>query len=1184
MGMNGMGGTAANGNAGGVVQQISISPFDGTQLAVVGDRFCRIYRYAEGGLRPLTTFLCHDWISNEKLAVGCSDGTIFIVNQGEVVQEISLASPATTTSLLSSSSNTGARSNGAGALGRIHDNAGGSAGQHHASKPPHADHPHSSHNHNSAGHGNHHHGSNNKPTAVITESVECIINLSTRGFLASGKGGYVWLFEKYQLPGSAVTAGGESGGDNPNTGKISEKYRLTKRFPLPDEHAEVRTMALNASEGSLVVELTTNQIWRIPLVLGDIIKGEDPKFEPLSQPFHHGPITSLDICLGRKPLIITASPSDRDKLRLMNVLMDDLRLFREFGIRGCRECRFSNGGHIFAAVHGNMIQLFSTWTFENIGNLKGHNGKVRSLYWTTDDSMLVSAGSDGAVYTWNVSGGSNNGGGNGGGSGSSGRNGSASGSIGMGSFGGDTTMKRENEHILKTCNYSSAVCSPDGKTTWAVGSDRMIKEITDSMVTRELESNTVITQLVMSHSGRMMFAGTANGTVRSIKFPLSDIEPTSETTMHTFASPMSYYQEHEAHCGSITNFRVSYDDQYLFSTSDDGCIYLFRISEKDDHRGAVGMKRERGMISADEILITKSDLEEKTTYMAELQRNLEELKLEHEYQLRLKDMNFSERLKEVTEKFSQEIEALKISTSVLRTEKDKEEVKHEEELQLERTRQAQELHEMESKYNQELMDEYEKFQDLQAATSSRQEKWQVEMRDFEKSMQKLLAHTQADYESRLKVKGNEIAVLQDTFRQQLRENAETQRQTSEDIDTEIQQLISKYEKKLRAEREEGARLKGENGIMRKKFNSLSKDIDDNKSEILKMKDDERKLQIVIAGLEKEISGLKKEMSERDELIQDKERRVYDLKKKNQELEKFKFVLDYRIKELKQQVEPRENEIADMTEEIQTINTDLEEISNKKQKLEAQISDLNAKLDATKQVYSVQHRRLQDIMHHIKVYRIDLHDAVNYIQEPVLLKKTVEQLYRKYCLANSRKGGKRTKKPRAQTAPPTLHLISNPAHVLETVNSTANATLPPVTATNATSSNNTSTTAAPPPTTAPASSSSATTAANSNTSGGTSAGTAAAIAATKTIPKKNPDLNMTMIDVDVQKECLRQQEYLKEQIAGLRKKIEVNDTVFRTDNLRTMMDNGLFIKYVSQLHLVTSLRTRCIPILFFFNAD
>ena len=40
-----------------------------------------------------------------------------------------------------------------------------------------------------------------------------------------------------------------------------------------------------------------------------------------------------------------------------------------------------------------------------------------------------------------------------------------------------------------------------------------------------------------------------------------------------------------------------------------------------------------------------------------------------------------------------------------------------------------------------------------------------------------------------------------------------------------------------------------------------------------------------------------------------------MKKKNQELEKFKFVLDYKIKELRRQMEPRENEIKSAKEQI-----------------------------------------------------------------------------------------------------------------------------------------------------------------------------------------------------------------------------------------------------------------------------
>lgn len=65
-----------------------------------------------------------------------------------------------------------------------------------------------------------------------------------------------------------------------------------------------------------------------------------------------------------------------DKLRFMNLLMGDISKVYEFDVRSCRECRFSNGGQFFAAANGNLIQIFSTYTFENIGNLRGHSGKV----------------------------------------------------------------------------------------------------------------------------------------------------------------------------------------------------------------------------------------------------------------------------------------------------------------------------------------------------------------------------------------------------------------------------------------------------------------------------------------------------------------------------------------------------------------------------------------------------------------------------------------------------------------------------------------------------------------------------------------------------------------------------------------------------------------------------------------
>lgn len=49
-----------------------------------------------------------------------------------------------------------------------------------------------------------------------------------------------------------------------------------------------------------------------------------------------------------------------------------------------------------------------------------------------------------------------------------------------------------------------------------------------------------------------------------------------------------------------------------------------------------------------------------------------------------------------------------------------------------------------------------------------------------------------------------------------------------------------------------------------------------------------------------------------------EKQIYDLKRKNQELEKFKFVLNYKIMELKNQTEPKDTEIKDKKKQIRGV--------------------------------------------------------------------------------------------------------------------------------------------------------------------------------------------------------------------------------------------------------------------------
>lgn len=65
-----------------------------------------------------------------------------------------------------------------------------------------------------------------------------------------------------------------------------------------------------------------------------------------------------------------------DKVRIFSIVMDDIREIRDFHIRGCKKCVFSNGGHLFAVVNGNIIQVYTTTSFDNVGNMKGHSNKV----------------------------------------------------------------------------------------------------------------------------------------------------------------------------------------------------------------------------------------------------------------------------------------------------------------------------------------------------------------------------------------------------------------------------------------------------------------------------------------------------------------------------------------------------------------------------------------------------------------------------------------------------------------------------------------------------------------------------------------------------------------------------------------------------------------------------------------
>ena len=202
-------------------------------------------------------------------------------------------------------------------------------------------------------------------------------------------------------------------------------------------------MVMNSTEDVLYYIDRNNQLLKLNLCLDGTDVDEDQKLsEYVHGPFHHEPITGMDICL-RKQLIVTCSESYiciwnwaekkfemafktpigeegtavafhpsgfhilaavSDKIMMMNVLSNSIQEYHSIALKNCREIRFSNGGHMFAAGVGSYTYIYDFYTAECPSNMKcqGHSGKIVNIDWFEDDSGFADCCNQGRVYRYDL--------------------------------------------------------------------------------------------------------------------------------------------------------------------------------------------------------------------------------------------------------------------------------------------------------------------------------------------------------------------------------------------------------------------------------------------------------------------------------------------------------------------------------------------------------------------------------------------------------------------------------------------------------------------------------------------------------------------------------------------------------------------------------------------------------------
>jgi WD40 repeat protein len=806
------------------------------------------------------------------------------------------------------------------------------------------------------------------PASLNGRFISCITSLSNNnGFVVGCDDGMVLVFEK----------------------DMKEHFRLSRQLNVAAEQnmnmpsGKIKNIAISPSNEYMVLTLSNCQMYMIKLFEGETLCGEDAKFDHIGQN-HNGPITGLDTCV-RKPLIITCGvdksvrlwnylsktlecvewfseppksvalhPSGlycligfADRLKICTILMDSIRGFKDFP-KACLEVQFSHGGHLFAAVNDKMVNVYNFFTCELVGTFRGYSAQIRSVYWSLDDTSLVASSEVGEVYEkpLNSSGSTKN------------------------------STQKITDYIQKGCKFTSVLSTEDGKV-YAVGDDRSLKEIFEKALNKTVDTGVNLTQLVVSSPPhRMMFASTANGVVRSYKFPLTGDK-----------------KDYQAHHKEVTRLRISPDDAFLFSVSLDGSLAVFDIQEKD---GRVP-KRERpdAVPFSEEVLVTRSDLEDKNLLMTELKGKVDELTTTNEYQLKVHDMNYQDKLKEVSDKYTMQIEHDKLKIEALREEKDELKLEFEEKVNNLKTQYASELHIADLEYQKKIMAEVKKYQALQELLAESERDYSRQARDREVNHREAKNQLRLREDAKLNAENSKYGDVMKTKLEVSKKFKETVDQMLHDTDKEIEGLKEKYQKLTTKGQDHTLRLQGENGIMRKKFETLKRKIEDQQETLKSYKDKYDLKQAQIATLNQKKAELKQVTTDHDHTISAKEQEINDLKKDNQELEKYKFVLDFQIKELKSKIQPREKSIGIMKKQVTKMDVDLETYHKDNGKLQADVDELNAHVKRKQRQIKNERQSYRKALNQLTKMKKDLHHIVQSIQNPPVLHDSIELMYRKH---------------------------------------------------------------------------------------------------------------------------------------------------------------------------------------------
>ncbi|OHS96012.1 hypothetical protein TRFO_10184 [Tritrichomonas foetus] len=763
-----------------------------------------------------------------------------------------------------------------------------------------------------------------------------------------------------------------------------------------DEKETICSVSIAQADDRVVVLLSDSRLISYPLTPGQDQQQTSEGPITLLPQYHIGTITSIDVAF-RKQLIVTCGEdhsirvwnydkmqceifkffSDQplcvsfhpngcvlvagfqEKLRFLAITINDIVTHREFPIRGCREVKFSHGGQYFAAVNGNNVQIYSSYTFKNLVNLRSPGQRIRAIAWSTDDNVLVSCDNNGTITLHQIRGG-----------------------------------KQKATSNQQPFHYISMVCA-DSVGTKCFGvtePDNFLRETEDMATKNQLDVMATPMQLVMGPNNKCLFVSTKDGTVKIYKFPGSNANgvnfPSADSAVEIIA-----------HHAPITSMCMSSDNNYLFTSGEDGCVYIMKISGGETQN----VRSDTQIRYSEDVMITRSELVEQLCALKRAQQDVADLEKQQQQQLANTTSRFKQQRIARKEKYADEEKA--DLANIAELEKEIEAVNEEAKAQrqnLEMTFQEA-LQSKKTKFEMNIQNEKEQQEMLKKEIEETNVRGEQALKELQEKNKQNAEQIEIDFQ-------NNLADLESQEKQIKKEKQQLKEEFNEwevKMERELAFEIGKREFESQQKR---AVEKEQTQILKEKSKQTEADLMKSKQAVETGMDSLKKQMQAVDDIKDRIRKAKqqketliRDIAERKKSIDENQIHIEDLTNQNQNLDKHRQLIRDRISEWKKQLEPMQAKQQDVSITHERMKQEMQRYQKNDEQLRLELNELHLKIDAKKAEIDTRTKELEEVKQMTKQFKLEVHgvyqkmleDEVKEVKRRKMFAPALAALYRKY---------------------------------------------------------------------------------------------------------------------------------------------------------------------------------------------